>query len=71
MSEAVRLSYKVNRILEIVDDLRSQGYRQGIDFDFSYFPYQYDQFTGDETLAYTEFLFYNTALSSWFALKYS
>jgi hypothetical protein len=71
MTEAVRLSFGVNRILEIVGDMKDQGYRLGVDFDFSYHPYQFDQFSGDETLAYTEFLFYNNSLASWFVIKYS
>ena len=71
MTETVRLTDNVNSILFIDNDLKSQGYCLGVDFDFSYHPYQFDQFSGDETLAYTEFMFYNTPLASWFALKYS
>jgi hypothetical protein len=71
MTEAVRLPHSVNKILEIIDEMKDQGYRLGIDFDFSYHPYAFDNFSGEETLAYTEFLFYNNSLASWFVIKYS
>lgn len=70
-AEAVRLTHKVGKILDIVGDMKSQGYRLGIDFDFSYHPYVFDEFSGEETLAFTEFLFYNNSLASWFVIKYS
>ena len=70
-TEAVRLAHKVSRIFDIVDDMKKQGYRLGIDFDFSYHPYRFDEFSGEESLAFTEFLFYNNSLASWFVIKYS
>ena len=70
-TEAVQLTHKVSKIFDIVDDMKKQGYRLGIDFDFSYHPYHYDEFSGNETLAFTEFLFYNNSLASWFVIKYS
>jgi hypothetical protein len=70
-TESVKLTHPVSKILDIVGDMKHQGYRLGVDFDFSYHPYQFDQFSGDETLAYTEFLFYNNSLASWFVIKYS
>lgn len=70
-TESVRLTHKVSVILDIVDDMKKQGYRLGTDFDFSYHPYLFDEFSGEESLAYTEFLFYNNSLASWFAMKYS
>lgn len=70
MTEIVRTHDSVARVIEIVNDIRAHGYIQGRDFDFVYHPSRQDNFSQYE-VAYTEFLFYNTSLSSWFVLKYS
>jgi hypothetical protein len=59
-------------ILEIVADLRRQGYKQGTDFDFAYFP---EKIESDNFVYHTkqerklEFTFYDDQLGLLFKLK--
>jgi len=57
--------------LDIVHELRAQGYVQGKDFDFSYHRSFWDGFGHKETPQHTIFKFYNKTHASWFALKYT
>jgi hypothetical protein len=67
----VILPYDVNRILEIVRELRSQGFVQGEDFDFEFHKTHWDQFTNETTERYTKFIFHTEEISMLFALKYN
>lgn len=60
----------VGPIIDLVRDLKNQGYQQGIDFDFAYCPPQWDDFTGESIPRHTVFTFYKDELASWFSLKY-
>ena len=60
-----------NDIIEIVKELRSKGYVQGVDFDFQYCPPKY--IDGGLDAVYnrvTIFMFYTEELSTWFSLRY-
>ena len=61
-----------NRVIDIVQALRAQGYVQGKDFDFSYRPAVYNN-DGYEQVSpkHTEFKFYTEKLATLFALKYA
>lgn len=61
-----------NAIMDIVREMREQGYRQGKDFDFNYHPPEYnnDGWT-PFTPKYTVFTFYEDKLATMFALKWS
>jgi hypothetical protein len=47
--------------------LRERNYKQGVDFDFAYYPSRCDNFAVD-TKKYTEFMFYDESLATWFML---
>jgi len=73
MTGTVKLLRKtVSASMDIVYDLRAQGYVQGQDFDFAYRPtvYNDDGFTV-ATPKVTEFTFYNDILATWFYIKYN
>lgn len=59
-------------IMDIVREMREQGYQQGKDFDFFYHPPGYN---GDSwapfTPKHTVFNFYNEKLATLFSLKWS
>ena len=59
-------------LIEIVQELRSKGYGQGIDFDFEYHkPETNDWMAGEEyNERYTIFKFYKESLATLFTLKY-
>ena len=69
MTEVDILHLSANDATDIVRELRSQGYQQGVDFDFAFHQRRWDEMTGDIP-RHTVFTFYNNNLSSWFALKY-
>jgi len=56
--------------MEIVSELRSKGYGQGIDFDFAYYPSINDRFSGPTKPCYTIFTFHKESLATWFTLRY-
>ena len=58
------------KAMEIVHELRSKGYTQGVDFDFTYYPSIDDGFTGPTKPRYTVFTFYKESLATWFTLRY-
>jgi len=60
-----------NEIMEIVRELRSKGYLQGIEFDFEYHKPVFNDWSGDNVYnRYTVFKFYKESLATWFTLKY-
>jgi len=69
LTSVVQVQASASVATDIVHELRSQGYQQGVDFDFAYYQSQWDDMIG-EIPKHTKFIFYNSALSSWFALKY-
>lgn len=72
MIEIVIIDVDPSGILEIVRDLRQNGLVQGQDFDFTYRPSKWDNFSGDPVYnRSTVFTFYQEELASWFALKYT
>lgn len=57
--------------LDVVKELRSKGYVQGVDFDFEYHKPKYSDTSYD--LLYnrrTVFTFYTESLATWFSLAY-
>lgn len=71
MIEVTLEGHNTTRIMEIVQELRDSGLRQGVDFDFQYHPPKFDTINGHQMKPkYTIFFFYNNATASWFALKH-
>lgn len=64
----VKIKIKKNaaEIIDIVLNVRSQGWIQGIDFDFEYYPP-----TEPDYEKYAVFTFYTEKYASWFALRWS
>lgn len=59
-------------IMEIVREMREQGFIQGRDFDFNYHPPSYNNDGWSAvTPKYTVFTFYEDKLATMFALKWS
>lgn len=60
-----------NDVMDLVKELRSLGYVQGVDFDFEYHPPKYNDWAMDaEYNRKTVFRFYKDELSTWFELRY-
>ena len=71
MIEIVILDRDPSAIVDIVKELRATGLQQGQDFDFTYKPPEWDNFSGDAVYnRRTIFTFYTEELASWFSLKY-
>lgn len=69
--EVVISKQSANDIINIVGELRAQGFVQGTDFEFAYHAADYDNWSGDVTYnKYTVFRFTDPAVASWFTLKY-
>ena len=65
------LHLSANDTLEIINQLRQQGYQQNTDFDFAYHQATYDNDGWSAvTPKHAEFIFYNEMLATWFSLKY-
>jgi hypothetical protein len=72
MTSSVKLYMRADRTLEIVRTLRSDGYVQGVDFDFKHQIPRWDYFSHEPAEnPYTEFTFYNKHVAFLFQLKYS
>ena len=69
MKIVIKTHTTIGETLEIVEELRRQGYCQGNDFDFAYYPSRWDEMIGDIPQK-TIFTFYNDTLATWFQLKY-
>lgn len=63
--------FTLSDILETVASLRRQGYAQGTDFDFTYYPEKYAEngFDGKIQERKVEFTFYNEHLALIFKLS--
>ncbi len=60
-----------NEVMDIVRQLRQQGYVQGTDFDWEYHKPEYNDWSGDAVYnRYTMFTFYKEELATWFSLRY-
>ena len=60
----------LDKVLEIVYSLRSQGLKQGIDFDFTWIPENNYGFYNEESYKkHVVFTFYNDEYAMMFALK--
>jgi hypothetical protein len=61
-----------NGVMEIVKDLRAQGLKQGIDFDFEFYQTKFDPITGHHMEdRHAIFKFYVEKYATLFSLKYS
>lgn len=70
--EVVIYDRKPLEIMEIVKDLRIDGYVQGKDYDFAYHQSKMDTFGHEPpTRRHTVFTFYNEKYATLFTLKYS
>jgi hypothetical protein len=65
----IKIKRKLDKIIEIVYNLRKDGLVQGVDFDFSYHQSKWDDMIG-EIPEETKFIFYNDELAMMFALKH-
>ena len=71
MIEVKLLDISVNEIMDIVRDVRLKGYVQGVDFDFTYYPPKFDNFSGESVYNRSVvFTFYKEELATWFSLIY-
>lgn len=61
----------IHRTLEIVNELRKTGWKQGVDFDFAYHKAYYDNFSYEAvTPKKVVFTFYNDINASYFMLRW-
>jgi hypothetical protein len=65
----VTLHIDVNRTLEIVHELKRQGWAMGVDFDFAYHQNAWDEMIG-EIPKQSIFTFYNDSNASYFMLRW-
>ena len=71
MIEVIIAKQTAHDIINIVYELRDQGFIQGVDFEFAYHAADYDNWSGDVTYnKHTVFRFTDPATASWFTLKY-
>jgi hypothetical protein len=71
MEQITLTNLSPNDAMEIVRELRSLGYQQGLDFDFQYNPPKYDDLDLLQVYnRHTIFSFYTDKLATWFALRY-
>lgn len=68
--KVVRLHKSVGEVLDILHEIKAEGYVQGKDFDFAYYQSRWDEMIG-EIPTMTDFTFYTEELSLIFALKYT
>jgi len=73
--QQVTLFIDVNKTLDIIHELRKQGWVQHVDFDFAYYKPEYDNFTYTNNYEPIQerkaiFTFYNDSNASYFALKW-
>jgi hypothetical protein len=59
-----------NEVIEIVKAMRTNGMIQGKDFDFAFYQSRWDPMIGD-VKGFTNFIFYEEKLATWFSLRYS
>ena len=73
MAQSVKLLHKrVNEIMEIVQQLRAEGYVQGKDFDFAFYREAWDSVNNEAVMPrHTVFTFYSEKYATLFALRWS
>lgn len=59
-----------NEIVDIVRELKKEGLTTGKDFDFAFHQRRWDPMIGD-VKGFTDFIFYNEKLATWFVLKWT
>ena len=70
MTQRVEIrDHDANSVLDIVQQLRTQGLRQGQDFDFAFHQSRWDPMIGDVP-AFAVFEFYTEKYATLFAIKY-
>jgi hypothetical protein len=69
MIEIKLSTMKPDAMLNVVRELRTKGYVQGVDFDFAYHQGKWDDMIG-EIPRETIFTFYKDELATWFELLY-
>lgn len=66
----VRLdNLEANAVLDIVEQLRKDGLKQHVDFDWAFHPGRWDPMTGNTT-RHANFKFYKDAHATWFNLQH-
>ena len=60
----------VGNYLEMVNQLRSQGLKVGVDFDWKYHPSIYNWVDHTKIPGYAIFMFYDAALATFYSLKW-
>lgn len=61
----------ISECLGVVNDLRNQGYVQGTDFDFEYYPKKTSEDVWDSVIPrHTVFYFYSDSNATYFALRW-
>jgi hypothetical protein len=67
----VTLYIDAKRTMEIGHELRSMGWKQGIDFDYAYYKAEFDNFSYDAiSRRRAVFTFYNDSNASYFMLRW-
>ena len=71
MTQHVILYIDAKRTMEIGNELRTNGWIQGVDFDYAYYQEKYDNFSHEPIVKrHARFTFYNDSNASYFALKW-
>jgi len=73
--QQVTLFIDVNKTLDIIHELRKQGWVQHVDFDFAYYKPEYDNFTYTNNYEPIQerkaiFTFYNDSNATYFMLRW-
>jgi hypothetical protein len=69
--QQVTLYIDAKRTMEIGHELRTNGWIQGVDFDYAYYRAVYDNFSYDPIVErHAKFTFYNESNASYFMLRY-
>ena len=71
-TEVVLHDKYATKIIDIVHDLKSQGFVQGEDFEFAYYKAEFDW--ASESRKYnrhTTFRFKDPSVATWFSIKYN
>ena len=69
--QKITLNIDVNKTLEIVHELKTQGWRIGNDFEFAYHKEMWDDFSSEPISEHhTVFTFYNDSNASYFMLRW-
>lgn len=66
------IDWMPNKVVDVVKELKEQGYVLGVDFDFEYNKPKYNDWSGDAVYnRHTVFTFYKEELATYFMLRYS